>query len=80
MKHNNSISPRRYTAVITREGDAFVALCPQLQVVSEGDTVDEARSNLREAVELFLETASPEEIEERSQGEMYVTQFEVAVG
>jgi predicted RNase H-like HicB family nuclease len=69
-----------YTAVISREGNAFVALCPELHVVSEGDTLDEARANLQEAVELFLETASPQEIEERSLGETYVTHLEVAVG
>jgi predicted RNase H-like HicB family nuclease len=66
--------------VISREGDAFVALCPELDVVSEGGTLDEARANLREAVELFLETAAPEEIEQRLHGEVDVTQLEVAVG
>jgi predicted RNase H-like HicB family nuclease len=70
----------QFTAFIAREGNGFVALCPELDVVSEGDTVDEARANLQEALELFLETASPEEIEQRLYGEVYVTRLEVAVG
>ncbi len=49
------------TAIIEREGDGYVALCPELDIASQGGTVEEARSNLREAVELFFETASPEE-------------------
>jgi len=72
--------PRSFTAVVEKEGDGFVALCPELDVVSQGNTVEEARANLREAVELFLECASPQEIEERLHSEVYVTAFEVAVG
>ncbi len=52
---------RQLTAIIEREGDGFVSLCPEVDVASQGDTVDEARRNLREALELFFETASPEE-------------------
>ena len=54
---------RVFTAVLTREADGFVALCPETEVVSQGHTVEEAKANLREAVELFLECASPAEIE-----------------
>jgi predicted RNase H-like HicB family nuclease len=54
-----------FTAILEREDDGYVALCPELDIASQGKTVEEARENLREAVELFLETASPEEIEER---------------
>ncbi len=72
--------PRRFTAIIEKEGDLFVALCPELDVVSQGATVPEARANLAEAVELFLETASAEEKQRRLSGEVYVTQIEVAVG
>jgi predicted RNase H-like HicB family nuclease len=68
------------TAVIEREGDAYVALCPELDIASQGDTVQEARANLQEAVELFLETASPTEIRDRLRTEVYVTQLEVGVG
>ena len=56
---------RKLTAIIEREGDEYTALCPEVDVASQGNTVDEARRNLREALELFFETASPEEIKER---------------
>ncbi len=56
---------RELTAITEREGDGYVALCPEVDVASQGDTVDEARANLREALELFFETASPNEIKER---------------
>ena len=62
---------KKLTAIIEREGDGFVALCPELDVASQGDTVDEARKNLKEALELFFETASPEEIKERLHEEVY---------
>lgn len=56
---------RQMTAIIEREDDGYVALCPEVDVASQGATVEEARDNLREALELFFETASPREIEER---------------
>jgi len=65
------------TAIIEREGDGYVSLCPELDVASQGDTIEEARKNLQEAVELFLESASVEETDQRLHGEIYVTQFEV---
>ena len=68
------------TAVIEREGDGYVALCPELDIASQGDTVEQARRNLQEALELFFETASPEEIKERWHSEVYVTRLEVSVG
>jgi predicted RNase H-like HicB family nuclease len=71
---------RQFTAIIEREGDGYVALCPELDVASQGDTIEEARANLQEAIELFLETATPEEIEQRLREEVYVTRVEVAVG
>ena len=71
---------RQLTAIIEREGNGYVALCPEVEIASQGNTVDEARSNLKEALELFFETASAEEISERLHGEVYVTQVEVAVG
>lgn len=70
---------RRFTAIIEREDDAFVALCPELDVASQGSSVDEARANLQEAIALFLETASPAELQRRLKGEIYVTQIEVAI-
>ena len=71
---------RTFTAAIHREGDGYVALCPELDVASQGDTVEQARDNLREAVELFLETASPKEVAERLHDEVYVTPLEVKIG
>ncbi len=68
------------TAIIEREGDGYVALCPEVDVVSQGDTVSEARDNLAEALTLFFETASGGEIVKQLRGEVYVTRVEVAVG
>ena len=64
------------TAVVEREGDGYVSLCPELDVASQGDSVEEATANLKEAVELFLDCANPKEIKERLHGEVYVTRFE----
>jgi predicted RNase H-like HicB family nuclease len=61
---------RRLTAVIEREGDGFVALCPEVDVASQGDTIEHARANLQEALELFFETASEAELAERRHGEV----------
>jgi predicted RNase H-like HicB family nuclease len=71
---------RQVTAIIEREGNGYVALCPELDVASQGDTIESARNNLREAVELFLETADPTEIERRGHSELFVTRLEVEVG
>lgn len=71
---------RRFTAVIYREEDSYVALCPELDVASQGDSVEEASANLREAVELFLESAAPAEIETRLHHEVYVAALEVRAG
>jgi predicted RNase H-like HicB family nuclease len=70
----------RLTAIIEREGSGYVALCPQLDIASQGNTVEEAKASLQEALELFFETASQEEIRGRLLGEVYVTTLEVAVG
>jgi predicted RNase H-like HicB family nuclease len=70
----------KLTAIIEREGNGYVSLCPELDVASQGDTIEQARENLQEALELFFECASPEEIKQRLHGEVYVTQLEVAVG
>jgi len=69
-----------YTAILEKEGDLYVALCPELDVASQGTTVEEATANLKEAVELFLECADPEETERRLHGEIFVTRFEAAHG
>ena len=71
---------RHLTAIIEREGSGFVSICPELDIASQGDTIETARDNLREAVELFFECASPGEVKERLHDEIYITQLEVAVG
>lgn len=71
---------RTLTATTRRENDGFVALCPELDIASQGDSIEEARDNLKEAVELFLESAHPNEISERLDSEIYVTTLEVSFG
>lgn len=66
------------TAVLIREDDGFVALCPELDVASQGDSVEQAKANLREAVELFFECASAEEVKDRLATESYVSQVPVS--
>jgi predicted RNase H-like HicB family nuclease len=46
----------RFPVLITKEEDFYVARCPELGVTSQGDGVENARGNLREAIELYLET------------------------
>jgi len=71
---------KQLTAIIEREGDGYVSFCPEIDVASQGATVQEASANLREAIELFFEAASPEEVAQRLHDEVYVTRLEVAVG
>ena len=56
---------KRLTAIVERDGDGYVALCPEVDVASQGDTVAEARANLTEAMTLFFETASADELDRR---------------
>jgi len=67
----------KLTAIIQSEGAGYVSLCPGLDITSQGDSVEQARDNLREALELFFETASPEEIKHRIHQEIFVTQVEI---
>ena len=69
-----------YTAILKKEGDMYVALCPELDVASQGATIEEATANLKEAVELFLECADAEEIKRRLHTEVFVTRFEAVHG
>ena len=71
---------KRLTAIIQAEGAGFISLCPELDVASQGDTIEQARDNLREALELFFECASPTEVQQRLTDEVFVTQVEVEVG
>ena len=70
---------QKLTAIIEREDGMYVALCPELDIASQGDSIESARDNLREAIELFFETASPGEIKERLHGEIFITQVEVVI-
>lgn len=71
---------RNFTAIIEREDDGYVSLCPELDIASQGETVEEARRNLAEALELFFKHASDSEIKERLHNEIFITRLEVAVG
>jgi predicted RNase H-like HicB family nuclease len=68
------------TAIIEREDDGFVALCPEFDIASEVTSIEEARANITEALTLFFETASPSEVARRLHNEVFVTQVEVPVG
>ena len=71
---------QRLTAIIEREDDGFISLCPELDIASQGSSIEEARANLVEALTLFFETADPSEVTRRYRGEVLVTQVEVPVG
>ncbi|UJP05220.1 MAG: hypothetical protein LZF61_10380 [Nitrosomonas sp.] len=67
---------KQMTAIIEREDSGYVSFCPELDIASQGDTVQEARENL----ELFFETASAEEIQQQSHDAIHITRAEIAVG
>jgi predicted RNase H-like HicB family nuclease len=71
---------KQLTAIIEREGNGYVSLCPELDIASQGETIEEARENLREALKLFFEAATSQEIQARLHEELYVTRVEVVVG
>ena len=71
---------KQLTCIIEREGDFYVSLCPQIDIASQGNSIEEARKNLVEAIELFFKMASPNEILARVYSEIYVTQIGVAIG
>ncbi len=64
---------RQFTAVIEREGDGYVSTCPELDIVSQGETVEGARANLLEAIEGFFEVASSSDIKRRLRRETYIS-------
>ncbi len=69
----HSTSIQQFTSIIQRDGDWYVAFCPELDIASQGRTIEEARTNLIEAIELFLETASPTEIQERLHSDVFIS-------
>ena len=73
-------STQQFTAIIEREGNGYVSLCPELDIASQGDSIEEARNNLIEALELFFETADTSEVQRRLYTEVFVTRVEVRIG
>ncbi|HAX43606.1 MAG TPA: type II toxin-antitoxin system HicB family antitoxin [Bryobacteraceae bacterium] len=71
---------QRFTAIIEREDNGFVSMCPELDIASQGASIEEAKANLLEALTLFFETADPSEVQRRYHGEVMVTQVEVPIG
>jgi predicted RNase H-like HicB family nuclease len=71
---------RQFVAIIEREKSGYVSRCLELDIASQGETIEASRNNLIEALELFFETADPSEIESRLNGEVFVTCLEVSVG
>jgi predicted RNase H-like HicB family nuclease len=79
--HNYDMKRReQFTAIIEREENNYVALCPELDIASQGKTVEESRQNLTEAIELFFETADTSEIQRRLKSEIFITRLEIEVG
>lgn len=74
------INIKNFTAIIEREDDGYVSLCPELDIASQGDTIEEAKSNLQEAIELFFEHASKDEIIARLKNDIYITNMQISVG
>ena len=70
---------KQLTVIITHEEGRYVSLCPEFDIASQGESIEEARDNFREALELFFETASSEEIQSRPHEEVYMTHMKVAV-
>ena len=68
-----------YTVINQKEDDSYVSLCPELDIASQGFTIEESKSNLKEAIELFLESASMNEIAHRTRTELYITYLEVEI-
>jgi len=70
---------RKYTAVVTKEENWYVVHCLVLGVVSQGKTIEAAQANLKEAVELYLESFGSDD-QPQSLGEVVFYPLEVAVG
>ncbi|MCW3108434.1 MAG: hypothetical protein JWQ09_2940 [Segetibacter sp.] len=71
---------QNFTAIIEREDDGYVALCPELDIASQGDSIEEAKANLQEAIELFFEHASKGEMVSRLKNDIFITNMQIAVG
>ena len=71
---------RNFTAIIEKEDTGYMALCPELDIASQGETVEEAKINLHEAIELFFEHASNDQIEYRLKADIFITNMQIEVG
>ena len=71
---------KQLTAIIHKENDAYVSFCPELDIASQGSDIEEAKGNLKEAVELFFECASEEEVKQRYYSETYISSMDIAFG
>lgn len=67
------MNTQTFTAILHKEEDMYVAECPEVGTISQGHTIEEAVSNLKEATELYLEEFPPTKT-----GKPIVTTFEVA--
>lgn len=72
------MSTQSFTAIVHKEGNVWVSHCPELDVASHGESIEGAKGALKEAVELFLESASAEEIQHRLEG-THLSRLEVNV-
>jgi len=70
---------QNFTAIIEKEEDGYVALCPELDIASQGNSVEEAKANLQEAIELFFEHASKDEVASRLKTDVFITNVQIAV-
>lgn len=70
---------QNFTAIIERD-DNGMALCPELNAASQGDTIEKAKANLQEAIELLFEHASTDAIVLRLKNEVFTTNMQIAVG
>ena len=68
------VNKMKLSAIISKEDGEYVALCPELDVASQGDSIEEALTNLKEAVELYLEDEKEVKVSEMTP---FVTTFEV---
>lgn len=66
-----------FSAIIRKGERQFVALCPEVDVVSQGYTIEESVSNLKEAVELYVEEMG---LPEDSNNETFLLRFDIPIG
>ncbi len=71
---------QNFTAIIEKEDNDYVALCPELDIASQGSTIEEAKANLQEAINLFFEHASKDEVALRLKSDIFITNMQIAIG